>query len=111
MSLLEKIQHKPQNINFQEVIQYIDEHYQFTPTRFQNGSLLNESNQNNGSCKIFSFAKLMGLNPSQTLQLFGDYYRIDVLKNQEGVDHQNIRNFMKTGWEGISFEGEALTLL
>ncbi|WP_228411668.1 HopJ type III effector protein [Chryseobacterium sp.] len=23
-------------------------------------------------------------------------------------DHQNIRNFMEFGWDGISFEGEAL---
>jgi hypothetical protein len=31
-----------------------------------------------------------------------------VLKHPEATDHQNIRNFMKTGWEGIRFEGEAL---
>jgi hypothetical protein len=30
------------------------------------------------------------------------------LKNPAGTDHQNIRNFMKTGWNGIQFEGEAL---
>lgn len=108
MSLLEKIQNSPENINFQEVIEYIDENYQFTPTRFQNGSLINEANQNNGSCKIFSFAKILELSPSKTLQLFGDYYRIDVLKNPEGLDHQNIRNFMNSGWEGILFDGNSL---
>jgi hypothetical protein len=27
-----------------------------------------------------------------------------------GTNHQNIRNFMKTGWDGIAFYGEALEL-
>jgi hypothetical protein len=31
-----------------------------------------------------------------------------VLENLEGDDHQNIRNFMKYGWEGIQFKNEAL---
>jgi len=42
------------------------------------------------------------------LALFGDYYRSDVLKNPEGSDHQNIRNFMHKGWAGVTFKGEAL---
>ncbi len=48
------------------------------------------------------------LTPEQTLQLFGDYYRIDVLQNPDGTDHQNIRNFIKFGWNGIAFDGKAL---
>lgn len=44
----------------------------------------------------------------ETLALFGDFYRNDVLKNPGGNDHQNIRNFMEFGWDGILFEGEAL---
>jgi hypothetical protein len=31
-----------------------------------------------------------------------------VLKHPEGTDHQNIRNFIKTGWNGIEFSGSAL---
>jgi hypothetical protein len=31
-----------------------------------------------------------------------------VLKNPDGTDHQNIRNFMKHGWDGVRFEGEPL---
>ena len=43
------------------------------------------------------------------LQLWGQYYR-DVKANPDGDDHQNIRNFMKYGWEGVPFEnGIALT--
>ncbi|MEG0926222.1 MULTISPECIES: HopJ type III effector protein [Chryseobacterium] len=108
MVLLEQLQHFPETIEFNEVIAYIDQHYDFTPTAFKNGSTANESGQNNGSCKVFSFAKLKGLTKGQTLSLFGEFYREDVLKNPNGNDHQNIRNFMNFGWEGISFEGEAL---
>ena len=108
MTLLEKIKQSPENISFAEVISHIDAHFEFTPTRFTNGNTVNEANQNNGSCKIFSFAKLESLSQEQTLHLFGDYYRKDVLENPEGTDHQNIRNFIEFGWEGIAFEGHAL---
>ncbi|PWN66539.1 HopJ type III effector protein [Chryseobacterium oncorhynchi] len=108
MVLLEQLQHFPETIEFNEVIAYIDQHYDFTPTAFKNGSTANEAGQNNGSCKVFSFAKLQGLTKGQTLFLFGEFYREDVLKNPNGNDHQNIRNFMNFGWEGVSFEGEAL---
>lgn len=106
--LLDKIKNTPEEVSFQEVIAYIDENYTFTPTKFTNGEVVNEENENNGSCKIFSFAKKQGLSVEQTLHLFGDYYRVDVLQHPENEDHQNIRNFIKFGWEGISFEGEAL---
>lgn len=106
--LLDKIKNTTEEVSFQEVIAYIDENYTFTPTKFTNGEVVNEENQNNGSCKIFSFAKKQGLSVEQTLHLFGDYYRVDVLQHPENEDHQNIRNFIKFGWEGISFEGEAL---
>lgn len=108
MTLSEKINQAPETITFSEVIAHIDEHFDFTPTRFTNGTAVNEAGQNNGSCKIFSFAKLRGLTQTQTLSLFGDYYRVDVLGNPEGTDHQNIRNFIQHGWEGIKFDGEAL---
>lgn len=106
--ILDQLKNKPEDIDFKEVIAYIDEHYDFGPTKFKNGNLLNEANENNGSCKIFSFGKLNGLSKEETLFLFGAFYREDVLGNPEGNDHQNIRNFMEFGWEGISFEGDAL---
>lgn len=106
--LLEQLTKSPETIIFKDVINYIDENYNFTPAKFQNGNTINEANQNNGSCKVFSFAKLKNLSKEQTLALFGEFYREDVLKNPEGTDHQNIRNFIEFGWNGISFEGEAL---
>ncbi len=108
MTLLDKIEHNPTSITYPEVIAHIDANYDFTPTRFINGNTINEAGQNNGSCKIFAFAQLNKLSVDQALVLFGDYYRIDVLENPQGTDHQNIRNFIKFGWEGIQFEGVAL---
>lgn len=108
MDILAKLKSDPKEIQFSEVISFIDGKYNFTPTRFTNGNTVNEAGQNNGSCKIFFFAKLNKLSKDETLALFGDYYRVDVLENPEGNDHQNIRNFQLKGWEGIQFDGEAL---
>ncbi len=106
--ILSQLKSKPETIQFNDVISFIEEHYDFSPTPFKNGNTINEVNQNNGSCKVFSFAKLNNLSKEETLFLFGDFYRNDVLKNPDGIDHQNIRNFITFGWDGISFEGEAL---
>jgi hypothetical protein len=99
----------PDTIAFNDTMAVIDKLYEFTPTAFKNGDFLNEVGKNNGSCKLFSFARLQNLTQQQTLQCFGDYYRNDVLKHPDAMDHQNIRNFIKTGWDGIEFSGNALT--
>ncbi|MDD2701624.1 MAG: HopJ type III effector protein [Sideroxydans sp.] len=109
-TFLQRVNDAPDSVCFNETMALIDALYDFTPTAFSNGTARNEAGQNNGSCKLFSFAKLNGLTPQQTLTCFGDYYRKDVLGNPDGSDHANIRNFMQTGWEGISFAGNALTL-
>lgn len=107
---LNKIHTSPETIEFNDTIAVIDQHYNFTPTLFKNGNAVNEAGKNSGSCKLFSFAKLHNLTPSQTLNCFGAYYRKDVLQHPDGTDHQNIRNFITYGWEGISFEGIPLKL-
>lgn len=100
-------------ISFTETMAVIAENYQYQATRFTNGLedevLINEAGSNEGSCKIFAFAQLHQLNKQQALELFGSYYRIDVLSKLEGTDHQNIRNFINYGWDGIHFEKDALT--
>lgn len=93
--------------SFPETIAYIDENYLFTPTGFKNGNQLNNAGENNGSCKIFAFAQMQQLSKEETLSLFGDFYQ-DVLNSPDATDHQNIRNFMIFGWDGIHFEDEAL---
>ena len=95
-------------VDFNSVIQVIDSEYEFTPTHFVNGNQINEANTNNGSCKIFGFAKLNGLSEQATLNAFGDFYTVDVLQNPQKEDHQNIRNFMATGWAGIEFSGNSI---
>ncbi|WP_066627260.1 HopJ type III effector protein [Labilibacter marinus] len=104
----EKLSNQPTEIEFTDTMAVIDENYEFTPTAFVNGDTNNKANENNGSCKLFAFAQLQNLSTEQTLHCFGKYYTKDVLKNPEGNDHQNIRNFIQYGWEGIKFEGNAL---
>lgn len=109
-AFLQKLQQTPDSIEFADTIAAIESAYVYTPAAFRNGELHNAAGQNAGSCKIFAFAKLQGLTPAQTLACFGRYYREDVLQYPDASDHQNIRNFMRTGWAGIAFESEALQL-
>jgi len=107
---IEKLKNNTGFISFPETIAVIDENYHFTPTAFKNGNQHNGIGENNGSCKIFAFAQLHQLNQEETLRLFGDYFQ-DVINTPEATDHQNIRNFMQFGWNGIAFEGDALKLI
>ena len=109
-AFLEKVITAPETSSFDETIPVIENNYSFKETAFTNGEARNEAGQNNGSCKIFAFGHLNNLTEEQTLNCFGDYYRHDVLGNPDGDDHQNIRNFIKQGWPGVSFDGEALVL-
>jgi hypothetical protein len=104
------ITQNPESVSFQETIEVIEANYNFVPTAFKNGNLINNAGENNGSCKIFSFAKANQLSKEITLALFGKFYFEDVLLNPNASDHQNIRNFMKFGWEGISIETDALKM-
>lgn len=107
---LNKLKSSPEEIAFADTIGIIDTHYSYSPSRFSNGNVVNEAGENSGSCKVFSFALHHKLNKEETLACFGSYYRKDVRDNPKGTDHQNIRNFMVTGWDGISFDREALSI-
>lgn len=109
MTLNEFLQQLGNNseLDFEDTMQVISDNYEFSPTAFTNGNVRNEVGQNEGSCKIFAFAQLNNLDQDTTLLCFGRYYQ-DVLNTPEGDDHGNIRNFMQTGWEGISFDSSAL---
>ncbi|MGP9801756.1 HopJ type III effector protein [Rheinheimera sp. NSM] len=99
---------EPDTISFEQSINLIDSLYLFTPVAFKNGDLYNSAGENNGSCKILAFGLLHQLSAPQTLHLFGDYYRA-VLDTPKGTDHQNIRNFIRNGWDGVAFDTPALT--
>lgn len=107
-ALLEQLRTTPESIDFKQVMAVVDRHYNYTPTRFVNGPVVNEAGSNEGSCKLFAFAQLNALSEMETLALFGTFYRDDVMNNPDGEDHANIRNFILDGWLGIRFDGEPL---
>ncbi|WP_299016272.1 HopJ type III effector protein [uncultured Polaribacter sp.] len=96
-------------VAFSDTMQVIEDNYKFTPTAFTNGTIENKAGENSGSCKLFAFAKLQKLSKAETLACFGEHYQ-NVLEDANGDAHQNIRNFMQTGFDGLNFNGEALAL-
>jgi hypothetical protein len=93
--------------SFDDVLNFINDRYTFTPTAFSNGALSNAAGENNGSCRVFAFAQLHNLSANDTLSLFAEHYK-SVAANPAGADHQNIRQFKKNGWAGLMFKGHAL---
>jgi hypothetical protein len=92
---------------FSEVLAFIEADYTHQPTAFKNGDAYNEATQNQGSAKVFAFAQLNNLSTADTLYLFAEHYQA-VLATPNDTNHQNIRQFMQSGWAGIAFKGEAL---
>lgn len=103
-AFLEKLKNDPESIEFTDTISAIEKNYDYTATAFSNGSVKNEAGQNEGSCKILAFAFINNLSITETLNCFGTYYRDDVLANPAGDDHQNIRQFILDGFEGVKFD-------
>lgn len=105
--LLAKLANK--EIVFSDVLNYIADRYEHSPTAFTNGNQVNQETENQGSAKILVFANLNNLDKDETLALFAEHYEA-VLSDPDGDNHQNIRQFMLNGWEAVSFKGVALTL-
>lgn len=108
-TLLAALEQSPNEIEFADVMQVIDDNYTYSPTDFKCGDATNSAGTNEGSCKILYFAKMHDLDSAKTPYLFGKFYREDVVNHPDGQDHANIRNFIKHGWEGVSFEAQVLT--
>ena len=110
--LIQQIKNRPNTVEFDQVMAVIDACYDYTESGFSNGvgddRVENSAGENAGSCRIFAFAKINGLNTSETLVCFGQYFREDVIAHPEGSDHANIRTFMRHGWQGIRFDQSAL---
>ena len=106
--LLDRLDTKLSSIEFAEIIAFIDTHYEFKETAFANGGVVNKAGENSGSCKVFSFALLHNLTETQTLGLFAEHYRDAVALNPDGDDHQNIRQFIRTGFAGLTFSDTPL---
>ena len=109
---LSRLANEPHTIAFADTMAVIEANYTFTACAFNNHGLKSAVGENNGSCKIFAFAKLNQLSKQNTLDCFGAFYRDDVLGNPNEHDHMNIRTFMlapeATPFLGLSFDGEPL---
>lgn len=97
-----------QHIQFSDVLAFIEQRYQHKPTAFKNGTNVNQATENQGSAKVLYFAQLHALSKEQTLPLFAEHYQA-VLNTPDATDHQNIRQFMQQGWDGVQFDGVVLT--
>lgn len=93
---------------FNDVITFVDTSYDFIPISFVNGNKTNELGENNGSAKVFALAKSHGLSKAETLALFAEHYK-KVVATPTDTDHDNIRNFIEFGWEGIKMSTNPLT--
>lgn len=107
-TFLDKLQNEPQSITFDNTMAIIQQYYHIKPCAFRNGDIDNKTGENKGSCQLLAFAQRHDLSESQTLACFGDYYRKEVLGDLLGNSHQNIRQFMKYGWDGVEFSDQVL---
>jgi len=100
-------------VEFSETLALVEKWYELTPSAFTNGEgdtqVNNAQGTNEGSLKVFALSRLNGFTPEQALACFGEHFR-DVQNTPEGVDHQNIRQFMVHGWSGIQFAQAPLKL-
>jgi hypothetical protein len=108
-NFVQRLRAEPDAIEFVDAIALIDECYDYKPSRFRNGATINQAGQNAGACKILAFGRLNGLSEQELLACFGHYYRNDVRNHPGGQDHQNIRQFIEQGWQGVVFDSEPLT--
>lgn len=110
-AFLTKAKAAPADVVFKEAIACIEACCAYTAVPFVNGDVTSKAGENAGSCKVLSFGKLAGLSEEDTLTLFGEHYQ-NVKASPEGTSHPNIREFMKTGWAGVSFPaGSGLSLI
>lgn len=109
MSLQELLLHlQTKQKVFKDVLAFIQQHYNYRPTSFWNGEIVNAANENQGSARILYFAKLNNLSEEDTLNLFAEHYE-EVKFTPEGDSHPNIRQFIRYGWNGVAFEQPVLS--
>lgn len=92
---------------FADTLAFVEQHYDYQPSAFRNGSVSNAADQNQGSCKVLAMALDLGLSDEQALQCFAEHYQA-VLADPQGSAHANIRALMAHGLAGVSFERQPL---
>ncbi|HZJ94643.1 MAG TPA: HopJ type III effector protein [Thiopseudomonas sp.] len=95
---------------FADTLAFIDRHYQYKPSAFDNAGLHNPAGSNQGSCKILGLALLEQLTTEQALLAFGEHYRW-VLAHPDHTEHANIRQLIKHGLEQVTFSQLPLSRL
>ncbi|SFV69698.1 Type III effector HopPmaJ [hydrothermal vent metagenome] len=95
------------SMKFEDLMQVIEDNYNILTTAFKNGDLENSADENQGSAKLFAFAKLHNLNNTETLRCFGQYYQ-EVLDDKNGSSHSNIRQLILTGLENVILKKQIL---
>ena len=88
---------------FASTLAFIEGWYEFTPTGFNNGGVINSADQNQGSAKVFALSQLLELDKETTLRLFGEHYR-DVLATPDVDNHHNLRRVLREGTANITFD-------
>ncbi|MFC3678595.1 HopJ type III effector protein [Bacterioplanoides pacificum] len=88
---------------FASTLEFIETWFDFTPSAFNNGEVVNAADQNQGSCKVFALAHQLELTQEQALRCFGEHYR-DVLATPDVDNHHNLRRLLKEGLSNIQFD-------
>jgi hypothetical protein len=103
----------PPGLLLSEVLSTIDSCYSFNPCEFSTGvrdgagssyvgEVVNMKGVNEGALKVLAFAALHQLGEVETLCLFAEAYT-EVLKDDRGSGHRNVRAFRREGWPGVRF--------
>jgi hypothetical protein len=87
---------------FADTLAFIDTHYHYTPSAFNNAGLHNPAGSNQGSCKILGLAVLEKLSTDDALLAFAEHYAY-VLATPDETEHANIRQLLKHGLEAVHF--------
>lgn len=93
---------------FADTLSFIETHYHYQPSGFDNGPVRNAVDENQGSCKVLAMALDQNLSDLQALQCFAEHYQA-VLEHPAGHDHANIRALRDHGLAAVTFDTTPLT--
>jgi len=96
-------------LKFSDFLDLIDRDYHFTDIAFENGSIFNSKDENQGSAKVFCFGYMHSLSEQETLKCFAEHYQSVLESIEDRHSHLNIRSFIENGWQGLVIDFDALT--
>ena len=96
-------------LKFSDFLDLIDRDYHFRDIAFENGSIFNSKDENQGSAKVFCFGYMHSLSEQETLKCFAEHYQSVFESIEDRNSHLNIRSFIENGWQGLVIDFDALT--